>query len=189
MSALPRLAAAATARGVRFLDAPVTGTKPHAEKGELVFLVGGDKAVLDEIRPVLAVMSREVAYMGAPGSGAGMKLINNFICGVQAATFAEAMAMITACELDPAAAVPLLTNGAPGSPIVKVISARHAANDPTVYFQLGLMAKDITYAIQEAHARSVNLATAAAALGRFQAAIEAGLGPQDLSAILRPQAS
>lgn len=180
------LAQSAQARGVRFLDAPVTGTKPHAEKGELLFLVGGEQAVLEEARPVLAVMSREIAYLGPAGSGAAMKLINNFLCGVQAAALAEAMEMISATGLAPDKAAQLLLNGAPGSPIVKTIHARQATKDPTVYFQLGLMAKDLSYAVQEARARGIDLATGAAALERFRRASSAGLAERDLATILEP---
>src|SRR6185436_14555863 len=88
------LATEAATRGIRFLDAPVTGTKPHAEKGELLLLVGGDVRTLQEARPVLAHISRDAVHMGPSGSGAAMKLVNNFLAGVQAASFAEALAMI-----------------------------------------------------------------------------------------------
>ena len=180
------LAERAAKRGLRFLDAPVTGTKPNAEKGELVFLVGGDQAVFQEVRPALAPMCRDAVYLGPTGSGAAMKLINNFLAAVQAASFAEALAMITACHLDPGAAVPILLNGAPGSPVLKALHNRIASNDPTVYFQLGLMTKDVSYALQEAHAHGIDLPTAAAALERFQAAVAAGLSAGDFSAVLRP---
>src|ERR1700758_3319995 len=94
------LAESAAQRGCKFLDAPVTGTKPHAASGELLFLVGGEGAVLDRVRPGLSGMAREGIPLGPIASGATMKLINNFICGVQAASFAEAFAMIRASGLD-----------------------------------------------------------------------------------------
>jgi len=88
------LAAAAEARGCELLDAPVTGSKIHAPSGELSFLVGGSAAALEKARPVLAVMSRAIHHLGPTGSGALLKLINNFLCGVQAASLAEALAVI-----------------------------------------------------------------------------------------------
>ena len=79
-----------------------------------------------------------------------MKLINNFMCGVQAASFAEAVSLIEAGGLDRAKAESILTNGAPGSGIVKRAVASAAANDFTPNFHLRLMAKDLGYAIDEA---------------------------------------
>jgi 3-hydroxyisobutyrate dehydrogenase len=76
------LAAAAAHRGCELLDAPVTGTKPHAAAGELLFLVGGSASALATARPVLSVLSRDIVHLGPTGSGAYLKLINNFLCGV-----------------------------------------------------------------------------------------------------------
>jgi 3-hydroxyisobutyrate dehydrogenase len=109
------LAAAAAKQGCELLDAPVTGTKPHAASGELSFLIGGSDAALAIAQPVLAVLGREFIHLGPTGSGALMKLINNFMCGVQAASLAEAEYMIGAGGLDLAKALPILTHGAPGS--------------------------------------------------------------------------
>ncbi len=80
------LAGHAAKAGCELLDAPVTGSRAHAASGELLFLVGGADATLERARPVLAAMgSRGIIHLGPTGSGARMKLINNFVCGVQAA--------------------------------------------------------------------------------------------------------
>ena len=143
------LAAAAAQKNCELLDAPVTGTKPHAANGELLFLVGGSAAALEAARSVLAVMSRDVVHLGPTGSGAMMKLVNNFMCGVQAASLAEASALVRNAGLDREKALAILTNGAPGSPLVKTLAARAAAGDFTPNFVLRLMAKDLTYSIEE----------------------------------------
>src|SRR4029077_7948135 len=90
------LAVAAAQRGCELLDAPVTGTKPHAASGELLFLVGGSASALATARPVLSVLSRDIVHLGPTGGGALLKLINNFMAGVQAASFAEAVSLIEA---------------------------------------------------------------------------------------------
>jgi len=180
---IAELAAQASERGCRFLDAPVTGTKPHAASGELVFLVGGLPEALDAARPVLSVLGREALHLGPVGSGTLMKLINNFVCGVQAASFAEALSMIDAGGLDRATSISILTDGAAGSGIVKRIAARIAANDFTPNFALHWMAKDLSYALREASARNISLETAAAALSVFQQTIAAGHGDEDFSAV------
>jgi 3-hydroxyisobutyrate dehydrogenase len=180
------LAAAAEALGCHLLDAPVTGSKPQAANGELLFLVGGDAAVLDSVRDVLAPMSRGVLHLGQAGSGAVMKLVNNFLCGVQAASLAEAMAMIERSGLNRAQALEVLSNGAPGSPLLRTLGARMAAQDYKTNFAVDLMAKDIAYAIEEARRRGVTLETAAAGLSAFRRASAEGHGADDMSSVIEP---
>jgi 3-hydroxyisobutyrate dehydrogenase len=100
----------ASERSHHLLDAPVTGSRLQAESGQLVFLVGGDSAVLESIRPVLAAMSKEIVLLGSVGSGARMKLINNFLAGVQVASLAEAMAWTERSGLDREQALKILCN-------------------------------------------------------------------------------
>ena len=180
------LAAAAIARGCGFLDAPVTGSKNQAAAGELNFLVGGDAATLEKVRPVFAAMGKAVVHIGPTGSGAMIKLINNFVCGAQVASLAEALAMIEQSGLDRAKALEVLTGGAPGSPLVKAVAARMTAPDFTPNFLLRLMAKDLGYAIHEGGKLLVELVTAKAALEDFQRAIATGHGDKDISAIVEP---
>ena len=183
---IKELAAAAGQRGLELLDAPVTGTKPHAASGELLFLVGGSTSALATAQPVLAgKLGRETVHLGPTGSGALMKLVNNFLCGVQAASFAGAGAFIAAGGLDRAKAETILTNGAPGSGIVKRVVASAAANDFTPNFHLRLMAKDLGYAIEEAAQRGIALQTASSALTAFKKAIEQGYGDEDFSAVVK----
>jgi 3-hydroxyisobutyrate dehydrogenase len=178
------LAAAAKKHQCELLDAPVTGSKPQAAAGELLFLVGGSAEALAAVRPVLAVMSRDVLHLGPTGSGATLKLINNFLCGVQAASTAEAMALVTASGLDREKSVAMLAAGAPGSPLLKVITSRAAANDFTPNFILRLMAKDLTYAREEGARHGVAMNTAAPAIADFEKAIAAGYGEKDFSAVI-----
>jgi 3-hydroxyisobutyrate dehydrogenase len=179
-----RLAKAAADAGCEFLDAPVTGSKTHAAAGELNFIVGGDPATLEKVRSVLAAMSKSILPIGPTGSGAMLKLINNFVCGVQVAALAEAMAMIERSGLDRAKAMEIIANGAPGSPLVKTVWARMAARDYLPHFLMDLMVKDLGYAIKEGGKLSVDLITAAAALDDFQNATAAGHGEKDMAAVV-----
>ena len=178
------LAAQAESKGCRLLDAPVTGSKPQAENGELLFLVGGEAGVLDSVREVLKPMSRGAIHLGPSGSGALMKLINNFLCGVQAASLAEALAMIENSGLDRTQALEVLANGAPGSPMLKTLSGRMTAGDFRPNFSVNLMAKDLAYAIAEGSRLDVGMRTAQAGREVFQAARDGGWGEQDISAII-----
>lgn len=182
---IKELESAAAQLGCEFLDAPVTGTKPHAESGELLFLVGGSADALDAARPVFSVLGRDVVHLGPSGSGTLMKLINNFMCGVQAASFAEALSLIDAGGIDRDKAVSILTGGAPGSGIVKRMADRMATNDFTPQFALRWMAKDLAYAVGTGTARGISLRTAAAALSVFQEAITEGHGDEDFSAVTK----
>lgn len=180
------LARSAAARGAELVDAPVTGSKVAAAAGELNFLVGGSAAALERIRPALAAMSRSIKHLGPAGSGARVKLVNNFVCGVQVAALAEALAWIECSGLDRAAALAVLTEGAPGSPLVKQLATRMTAPDYTPNFLLRLMTKDLGYAISEAALQGQTLVTASAALERFRAAVAAGNGEQDMAAVIEP---
>jgi 3-hydroxyisobutyrate dehydrogenase len=180
------LASAAGKKKCEFLDAPVTGSKTHAAAGELNFIVGGSATTLEKVRPVLAAMSKTILPLGPVGSGALLKLINNFVCGVQVAALAEAMAMIERSGLDRAKALEIIANGAPGSPLVKAVSTRMTTQDFTPNFLLRLMAKDLNYAILEGGKLSVELKTAVAALEEFQRGIAAGHGEKDIAAVVKP---
>jgi 3-hydroxyisobutyrate dehydrogenase len=180
------LAAAASARQCELLDAPVTGSKTHATSGELCFLVGGGAAALETARPAFAAIGRAVVHLGATGSGALLKLINNFVCGVQVASLAEALALIERSGLNQAQALEVLKTGAPGSPIFRLLSERMTARDYTPNFLLRLMAKDLGYAVSEGEQRALKLTTAAAGLEVFKQAIASGQGEKDMSAVIEP---
>lgn len=180
------LGALAASKGCSFLDAPVTGSKVQAADGALKFLVGGDEAAVDRARPAFAAMGSDVIRMGPVGSGIAMKLVNNFLCGVQVAAYAEAMSMAERAGLDIDQARGVLMNGAPGSPLLKVISARMEQRDYTPNFFSALMAKDLGYAADEAKALGLTLASATAARQRFLDAADAGFAEQDMAAVIEP---
>ncbi len=177
-------AEAAKKKGCAPLDAPVTGSKPQAAAGELIFLVGGDAAALEKARPALAAMSRKIVHMGPNGSGALMKLINNFLAGVQAASLGEAIALIERSGINRDAALDILYNGAPGSPLIKTIGSRMTARDYAVNFFLRLMEKDLTYAGAEAREHGLQLKTAAAAASLYEEAKKRGWGEKDFSSVV-----
>lgn len=181
---ISELAAAAIEHGCQLLDAPVTGTKPHAAAGELLFLVGGSAEALNKARPALAAMSRDIVHLGPTGSGAFLKLINNFLCGVQAASLAEAVSLIAKSSLERDKALSILLSGAPGSPLLKAIAARATVRDLTPNFFLRLMAKDLSYAAAEGQRHGTALRTAAAAEEIFRQAIAKGYGDQDFAAVI-----
>ena len=184
---IAELSEAATQHGCELLDAPVTGSRTQANAGELRFLVGGTAAALERARPALEAMGSTVLHVGPSGSGALLKLVNNFLCGVQAASMAEALALVERAGLDRATAVEVITNGAPGSPLVKNFATRMTSRTYTPpSFHLELMAKDLAYAQRAAARHGVTLTTAAPAEAAFERAKSSGLGQLDVSAVVEP---
>ena len=178
------LAALARHAGCTLVDAPVTGSKNQAAAGELTFLVGAPEDALERIRPALAAMGRTILHLGPTGSGALVKLINNFLCGVQAASLAEAVAIIERSTLDRDRAVEAIVNGSPGSPVVRTLAARMTAPDFSPNFYLHLLAKDMRYAIAEGESRGVPMRTAETALGLLDSAMARGDGDRDMAAVV-----
>ncbi len=183
---ISELANRAEQRGLEFLDAPVTGSRMQAEAGQLSFLVGGSEAALAAATPVLKAMSKEIVPLGPVGSGAKLKLINNFLCAVQIASLAEGLTWIERSGLDRERALEFLNRSAPGSPLLAAISARMASGNYEVNFALRLMTKDLRYAENEAASCDVELGTAMAARRLFEEAIEKGYGEKDMSAVIEP---
>jgi 3-hydroxyisobutyrate dehydrogenase len=178
------LAESATRIGCELVDAPVTGSKVQAAAGELVFLVGASDEALGRIRPALESMGRTILHLGPTGSGALVKLLNNFLCGVQATSLAEAIAVIERSPLDRSQALAAIVNGSAGSPVMKTLASRITAEDFSPNFYLHLLAKDLGYAIAEGQTHGVPMATANTALDILRRSIERGDGDKDMAAVV-----
>lgn len=183
---IKELAKLVAQRGAEFLDAPVTGSKMQAEGGQLSFLVGGSEEALTAAKPVLQAMSKEIVHVGPIGSGAKLKLINNFLCAVQIASLAEGLTWIERSGLDREKAIDFLKSAAPGSPLFGGVAARMIQQNYSVNFLLRLMTKDLNYAKAEAAREKVNLTTAETARKLFEGAIAQGYGESDMSAVIEP---
>ncbi len=181
---IAELAELAKARRLELLDAPVTGSRLQAEGGQLTFLVGGSAAKLDAIRAPLQAMSKEIIHLGPVTSGAKMKLLNNFLCGVQIASLAEGLVWLEHSGLERDKALQVLKSGAPGSPLIAALSARMVSEDYSVNFLLRLLSKDLAYAHAAAAKAGVDLTTAANARTLFEKAAAAGYGDMDMSAVV-----
>ncbi len=181
---IAQLAGHCSRKSVRLVEAPVTGSRAQAEQGHLTFLAAGDRQTIDALRPILQCMSKEVVNLGPIGCGAQLKLINNFLCGVQAASFAEAVAWIERTNLDQSAALEFLKRGAAGSGILSAMADRMTRRTYEVNFLLRLMAKDLRYAQAAAFHHGVTLSTAQGAEKLFEEASRQGHGEQDMAAVV-----
>jgi 3-hydroxyisobutyrate dehydrogenase len=171
-------------RDIGLVEAPVTGSRPQAEAGQLIFLCGAKAATLDAVRPVLAVMSKAILHLGLVGSGGQLKLINNFLCAAQVASFAEAVAWVERTQLDRTQALDFLKTGAAGSGILNAMTDRMTARTYEVNFLLRLLNKDLRYAQTAAAENGVTLTTAAVTQQLFDKAEQQGLGEKDMSAVI-----
>ncbi|MBT2245746.1 MULTISPECIES: NAD(P)-dependent oxidoreductase [Sphingobium] len=180
------LAREAVARGIGFLEAPVTGSRDQAAQGTLRFLVGGDADAIEAARPAFDAMGGALVHLGPVGSAATVKLANNYLCGVQAASLAEAIALFEKHGLDVEQAMSILFDGAPASPMVKGVGRRMLDRDYAPHFLVPLMAKDLGYAAQALADVGITSAIAQAARQRFVEADSAGEGHRDIAAIVEP---
>jgi 3-hydroxyisobutyrate dehydrogenase len=145
-----KLAAQARARGLRYLDSPVTGLPDSAAAGTLTLLVGADTADLESARPLLSLVSERILHFGAVGTGTAYKLIINLIGAVQIASLAEGMALAEKAGLDLATVANAITTGQAASPQV-VRNARRIVDDDhdrNVLFTPVLRLKDVSYALE-----------------------------------------
>jgi len=158
------LSGRAARRGLRFLDAPVTGLPDAAAAGELTLLVGADPQHLAAARPLLAAIAREIVEFGPPGAGTAYKLLVNMLGAVQIASAAEAMALAEQAGLDAHRVAHTIASGQAGSPQVVRNTRRMAEDDheQAVIFTPRLRLKDVQYAL--AFARKLDLGTPFGAL-------------------------
>jgi len=177
------VAFAARAKGILYLDAPVSGSMAQAQGKELVILVGGDKAAYDKAQPVLLAMGRMVRRIGDTGAGATLKLINNMLSATLTAAIAEAAIAAEAANLDRDAAMEVLAEGAAGSRLMKTKLPKMFKRDFTPQFQLELMDKDLRYFLALAQELDRPAPIASLIRSQYQAAKRAQLGKLDSCAV------
>lgn len=178
-----KLADAATEKGIRFLDAPVAGSKIPAEKGELVFLVGGEEKDLEEVHPMLDVMGKSVQHQGGHGKGISMKMLINLTLAQAMAAFSEAVALGEAMGLDRTKIVETLLNGATAAPFLQSKKDKILNGDFSAEFPLEHMQKDLQLVSQSAYENGISLPVASITKDVYGLAKQSGKGELDFSAI------
>ena len=158
-----KIADAAKAAGVRFLDAPVTGGTWGAEKGELIFMIGGESETLEAARPVLSAMGKKLFYLGPNGAGQTIKLAMNLLLGLQVDAFAEALALVTGAGFAGEKLVEVMQASMARSGVLDVKAPVMLSGDYKPSFPLRLMHKDLSLALELGNQLSVPLPATAAA--------------------------
>jgi 3-hydroxyisobutyrate dehydrogenase-like beta-hydroxyacid dehydrogenase len=179
-----RVGEAVGSRGAAFLDAPVSGSVPTVEKGELTIMVGGDAEALERARPVLDALAAKIFHVGALGAGATVKLAVNALVHAIDVGLSEALVLAEKAGVDRSAVYDVFAAGAAAAPFV--MYKRPAFEDPDhapLTFTLDLMAKDLELILTLA--RSVDAPMAQAERNRelVERALAAGFSGRDMSVV------
>ncbi|HEX5630155.1 MAG TPA: NAD(P)-dependent oxidoreductase [Acidimicrobiia bacterium] len=179
-----RVGAAVDAAGAGFLDAPVSGSVSTVEKGGLTIMVGGDPDLIPRVQPVLDALATRVIPIGSRGSGAAAKLaVNSLVHGLNVA-LSEALVLAERAGVDRTTAYEVFASGAAGAPFVQYKRAAYENPDTTpVAFSLDLVAKDLELITALGGRVGAPQAQAETGLAIVRAAVAAGMGDADLSAL------
>ena len=180
-----RVAAACAERGAEFLDAPVTGGTWGAEKGELVFMVGGSREVLERVEPVLAAMGKRFLHMGAHGAGQTVKLAMNLILALEVQALAEALELVTGAGVEAARLIEVLQSSMARAAVLDVKAPMILERNFAPSFPLRLMHKDLGLAMELAREAGVKLPAGVAALETYGAVRAASSDDPDYAAVAR----
>ncbi len=171
----------AQGHGLAFLDAPVAGSRPQAEAGQLIFMVGGEAEVVARVTPVLMAMGSAVHHAGGSGAGAAVKLMVNSLFAAQLATLAELIGMAGILGIDPARAVEVLGATPVASPAAKAAAAAMLARSFAPAFPIDLVVKDLGLALGSGARLPVTQAVA----GVFGAAMAEGFGQNNITGVVQ----
>lgn len=180
-----RIAARLAERGVRLLDAPVSGGETGAIEGTLTFMVGGDEAAFATAQPLFEAMGRTITWIGESGAGQVAKACNQILTGVTVVAVAEAFNLARAEGVDPARVRTALLGGSAYSRVLENHGARMLARNFRPGFKSWMHQKDMRIVLDEAHRSGVPAPLSAAAAQWFNALVGAGLGEEDSIAVLK----
>jgi 3-hydroxyisobutyrate dehydrogenase len=184
------VAARAAERGLRFLDAPVSGGVPRATEGTLAIMVGGSEADFDEAFPALSAMGGSVIRVGPVGSGEVVKLCNNLIAGVAAVAVSEAFRIAEGFGVDPGIVTEVIARSSGHTwvmehmhPVPGLQPKAASSHGYAPGFMTDLMCKDLGLAVDAARALRVPVFTAPAAQQVYRLASSHGLGRKDFTSV------
>jgi 3-hydroxyisobutyrate dehydrogenase-like beta-hydroxyacid dehydrogenase len=179
-----KMAAEAQTRGIRFLGAPVTGSKGPAAEAKLIFWVGGAAADLEACRPLLLCMGSKIVHCGGPGMGASLKMVMNQLLGTFMAAFSEGLILGQSLGISREVLFDALFNGPAAAPFVAVKRQRiESENYGQADFALRWLQKDLHLAAVSAYETGVAMPLTNVAKEIYRLAIREGHGDEDISAI------
>jgi 3-hydroxyisobutyrate dehydrogenase-like beta-hydroxyacid dehydrogenase len=177
------MASKSRSRGVRYLDAPCTGTKEPAARGELTFFIGGEAADLDTCRPLLLAMGKRIVYVGEAGMGSALKMINNLVGAVSMAAFAEGAALGQTFGLTPDVIFEAMTGGPMLAPFIAAKRPLIESRAFETEFSMRWLQKDLHLATLTAYEAGTAMPVVNVAKELYRLAMRAGYADQDFSAL------
>jgi len=178
-------ATAATAKGITFLDGPVSGGEQGAIDAALSIMVGGDVGAFTRIKPILACLGKSVVHMGGSGMGQATKLVNNMIVAANFAAVCEAWGLAVKVGLDPATLHEAIRGGWAGSRVMEETVPRLLKRNFVPGGTVDIMTKDVGYALNMARTANVPVPVTALAHELFRMVKAQGLGPQAQPILIR----
>ena len=178
-----RIAKSCSERDVEFLDAPVTGGTWGAEKGELVFMIGGKKDVLDRVEPILQAVGKRFFLLGPNGAGQTVKLAMNMILALQVEALAESLELVTRAGVPGERLIEVLQSSMARAQVLDVKAPMLMKRDFTPSFPLRLMHKDMGLAMDLAKELGLDLPAGAAAFKAYSSVKAAAKSDVDYAAI------
>src|SRR5436190_2786383 len=172
-------------RGARFVEAPFTGSKVAAEKGELVYYVAGTDAALREARPILEASSKEIIEIGEVGQATAIKIATNMVTAASVQATAEALALVQALNVPLAKFVKAMQANASHSTTLAMKMPKMIKRDFEPHFSVKHMLKDMQIANQVCLSLHLDLGVTAAARERLLEQLQLGRGDDDFSAVAR----
>jgi 3-hydroxyisobutyrate dehydrogenase/glyoxylate/succinic semialdehyde reductase len=177
------MAAEARKRQIRYVDAPVMGTKKPAQEGQLVFYVGGDSEDVKTLNSYFEIMGKAVKHVGDQGMGAALKMVANLLVAQNIVIFSEAVSLGRALGFSREMLFEVLLDGPLAAPYLSVKKHKIEAGDYEADFPLKWMHKDLHLAALTAYETGAALPAANAAKEIFSQAMLAGLGDKDFAVI------
>jgi 3-hydroxyisobutyrate dehydrogenase/2-hydroxy-3-oxopropionate reductase len=180
-----KISAALAKKGIHYLDIPCTGSTPGANAGTLTFMVGGDKSMLDKIRPWMEAMGKKIYYCGSSGMGLHAKLSQNLILSNILQAFNEGMVLSVKAGVDPQLMLEILTNSAAKSGLIDFKAPYVFRRDFSPQFSVKWMDKDIGLMLETGRELQVPLPLTGLTRQMFQAAIATGHGEEDICSTIK----
>lgn len=179
-----RFACHIAGKGAQMLDAPVTGSKHGAEKGELTYMIGGNPAALEQVMPVLRVLGKKHIYCGLHGAGLSAKLAQNTIQAAMVEIFCEGFVLATKAGVKPETMLEIIQGSMARAVLTDFKAPFIFKGDFTPYFPLKLMHKDLTLAMEAAYVQNVPMPATSAVKEVYGAARALGRGEEDYAAVV-----
>lgn len=170
---------------IAFVDAPVAGSRPQAEAAKLIYFVGGETPIFEQIKPLLLNMGGVAHHAGPTGSGAAVKLVVNALYGVQLAALGELFGFIQRMGLDEEQTAAILASTPAMSPAAKIASEAMLKDSYAPLFPIDLVAKDFGYVVQTATEGGTEVPMATAARKVFENAVDQGFGQDNISGVVQ----